>query len=344
MTLLELMMRMKGGGGGPAPSGSLSISENGTFDVTEYAEAVVDVPSGGTDPRFEQYIMHPDGQGLFDVSDMPFTTIREYMFANWAALNELKLPSTVKVIKDGAFSESLNLTLYGRQLPSGVTGQIPENAFYSCHAVDLDSLPAGITVIKRNAFYECSNLTLAALPDGVTSIYDSAFFNCYKLALTALPAALTNIEPNAFQNCRELKITEIPAKVTSIGNYAFAGCTSIPHLDYKPTGNTSQYVLSGCTAMEWLKMRAQTIMYNFATNCTALKKVWISSNCRYFWASSLSNAPFAGCSALTDIYCEASEQPANWGAYFNATGSGTTATVHWGVSEADFDAIIAQQS
>lgn len=32
---------------GIIPSGSLSITENGTFDVTNYAEAVVDVPSSG---------------------------------------------------------------------------------------------------------------------------------------------------------------------------------------------------------------------------------------------------------------------------------------------------------
>lgn len=34
-----------GGGGGITPSGSITITENGTHDVTEYAEAVVDVPS-----------------------------------------------------------------------------------------------------------------------------------------------------------------------------------------------------------------------------------------------------------------------------------------------------------
>lgn len=34
-----------GGGGGITPSGSIAITENGTYDVTEYAEAVVDVPA-----------------------------------------------------------------------------------------------------------------------------------------------------------------------------------------------------------------------------------------------------------------------------------------------------------
>lgn len=39
----ETIYSQGGGGGGVTPEGSLDISENGTYDVTDYAEAVVDV-------------------------------------------------------------------------------------------------------------------------------------------------------------------------------------------------------------------------------------------------------------------------------------------------------------
>lgn len=51
-TLHDAIARLIGGygtgSGVSSPSGSLTITENGTYDVTQYAEAVVDVPASGS--------------------------------------------------------------------------------------------------------------------------------------------------------------------------------------------------------------------------------------------------------------------------------------------------------
>lgn len=50
---IKSTLRNKASGGGITPSGEIEITENGTYDVTEYASAVVNVAGGGsTEPDF----------------------------------------------------------------------------------------------------------------------------------------------------------------------------------------------------------------------------------------------------------------------------------------------------
>lgn len=54
------------GGGGITPSGSLTITENGTYDVTEKAQAVVNVPASGIVPTGTKTITE---NGTHDVTN-----------------------------------------------------------------------------------------------------------------------------------------------------------------------------------------------------------------------------------------------------------------------------------
>jgi hypothetical protein len=75
-------------------------------------------------------------------------------------------------------------------------------------------------------------------------------------------------------------------------------------------------------------------------SCRELEHVWIGAHCTAIKSTSWNDTPFNYCTALTDVYCEAAEQPADWGAYWNYKDQNTQLTVHWGVSEAEFDAIV----
>lgn len=78
--------------------------------------------------------------------------------------------------------------------------------------------------------------------------------------------------------------------------------------------------------------------------CTSLKAVWISVNTTRIFAGSTGGTrkPFTGCTNLTDIYTDAISKKLNWGSYFNYTDTSTQATVHYGYSEADFDALVVE--
>lgn len=206
-------------------------------------------------------------------------------------------------------------------LPSSLIN-IGTYAFYNCYNLALTELPSSLTNIDSYAFYSCKNLALTELPPSLTSIGNYVFYGCNKLALTELPSEITSIGNSAFYGCNDLVLTELPSSLTNMSNSAFANCMNLKTMKIK-----CQQLGTGTKIFQ---------------KCSKLTKVWISSNCTTITVSSSASSHFAGCPDTLEIYTDATEKLSGWDTYFNKTGtSGSVeATVHYGVSEAEFDAII----
>jgi hypothetical protein len=123
------------------PSGSVTITENGTHNVSAYAQAVVNVASGG---EVESFVGVIDGSLSGDVV----------------------LPATVERIKDYAFTGMLGITSITMQ---GVK-RIERHAFFGCENLVLTELPEGLEFIDSSAFYACRKVNITEIPASVQSL------------------------------------------------------------------------------------------------------------------------------------------------------------------------------
>jgi len=91
---------------------------------------------------------------------------------------DLKLPSTLKVLSESAFSD----TEYSHvSLPEGLE-VIEKGAFSHCRSLqDTLTIPSTVIQIKEMAFVDCEKINAVILPKGLEEIKDAAFANCRSL-------------------------------------------------------------------------------------------------------------------------------------------------------------------
>lgn len=139
-----------------SPTGSVSITANGTVDVTQYAQAAVNIA---------------DFKNLVDRS---ITTVTEDMLKG------------LTMIGAGAFAHCSSLTSV--TIPSGVKG-IAESAFYDCSSLASIEIPNGLTSIGEGVFRYCLSLeSLTVKATTPPSLGDDALFNTNSSMVIYVPA------------------------------------------------------------------------------------------------------------------------------------------------------------
>ena len=214
----------------------------------------------------------------------------------------LKIPQSVTVIGNSAFSGCANLTKV--DLPSGVT-EIGANAFTDCFNLKSVRIPAGVTEIGNSVFCECIALEEIVGASHVTSIGASAFYGCEKLSFS-IPEGVTNIGIWAFQYCHNLRSVTIPSGVKNLGDEMF--------------------VYSWGLEKVMIQCGVESIGRSVFSGCSDLKSVMIPST-----VVKIGNSALSGCDGLTSIYVDVGDVTRVKG-MLEASGTDTSSLMFYEVS------------
>lgn len=152
------------------------------------------------------------------------TEIASNAFVDNFALEEIKIPKTVKKIGRGAFFGCRNLR--NVWFENGCE-EIAEFAFGGCKALENATFADTIVRIGEGAFSDCVCLKQIVLPKNLREIAPQTFQNCKSLFFAKLNNGLRNIGCSAFMGCESLKNTNIPSSVKCVGDCAYLDCINL---------------------------------------------------------------------------------------------------------------------
>ncbi len=225
------------------------------------------------------------------------TSIGNYVFQHFEALESVTIPESVTYIGSGAFYYCR--TLKNIVIPDSVTS-IGDNTFAYCIALSSITLPESLTSIGENAFL-CCGPTDVSLPGGLTSIGNWAFLYCTKLKSIVIPDSVTSIGDGVFSGCNSLNSITIPDSVTYIGDEAFLDTAYYSNsANWRSgvlyIGNHLIKVKSAVAGSYSIRPGTVTIGGGAFKNCIFNTEITIPDSVK-----GIGDFAFKGCSSLTSI-------------------------------------------
>ena len=212
---------------GITPSGELSITQNGTYDVTEYA--TVNVASEDPLKKARSII----DKTITSYSDDELTEIGIYMFYNCSKMAELNTPN-VTIVGEYAFQGSKIPTIYFPKLTEAV-----QNTFRNAKSIKSLDLPNCIK-LGNASVYSCTALTSINIPK-VEELVRACMTSCTSLEHIDLPVC-TTIGTQVFNKCTALKTVILRSETicTLAGTDAFGSCSALESI-YVPDELVDEY-------------------------------------------------------------------------------------------------------
>ena len=192
------------------------------------------------DPNNQYYSTSNDNRILYNKDK---TTLLSYPSAE----GEISIPSTVEIIGDGAFAQSLITKV---ELPNSITS-IGNSAFQSCSSLTEINISYGVTSIGDSAFYSCSSLTNIELPESVTSIGSSTFAHCTNLLNINILSSITFIPNNLFWCCSNLQTVTLPSTLETIDSDAFGYCYNLESINIPASVSNIYIIFRNCKKLKF---------------------------------------------------------------------------------------------
>ena len=295
-------------GGGVNPSGTLTISENGEYNVYSYASASVDVhPSISLSETY--------------LSNGSYTITGEFN----GGMVTVNVPSpqfvteSLSVSANGTYTPGQGVDGYSQvvvDVPQSVTGFTQKDITEG--TVEIINLNNSASFVASGAFKNNQNIQTVNLPYA-TKVGDYAFQSCHSLSQVSLPVC-SSIGFRTFDDCASLTQVSLPM-CSSIGNYAFNYCSSLTHMDLPMCSYIGNNAFQRCSLLNQVSLPVCSSIGGaaFAT-CNSLSIITIgySSVCWLNNSYAFGNTPIE--SGTGSIYVPASlvdayKSATNWSYY-----------------------------